>query len=329
VRFALACNRSGNYPTGENRPEDEFEEFDSPQTVQAIAEAIESFGHKVKILEADKTFPAALSRGKFDIVFNIAEGLSGRAREAQVPAVCEMLGIPYVGSDPVTLGVTLDKNLAKSVLSGIVPVPKGRLIRNESEIDLSDFTFPVFVKPNAEGSSKGIRNSSRIDNLSAAVERIRSLLQEYRGAVLVEEFLEGPECTVGILGNASPRIVAAMEIAPKIVPNEYFVYSLETKRDFKNQVEYHVPPRLFSKQSDLLYENALKAFVALDCRDFARIDFRFDRHGIPKFVEANPLPGLAPEKSDFVILAQRVGIEHAALIGAIVKEALTRLGISS
>jgi len=240
-----------------------------------------------------------------------------------------MLGIPYVGSDPVTLGVTLDKNLAKSIVSGIVPVPKGKLIRNEGEIDLSDFSFPVFVKPNAEGSSKGIRNSSRIENLSAAVERIRFLLQEYRGTVLVEEFLEGAECTVGILGNASPHIVAAMEIAPKIVPIENFVYSLETKRDFTNQVEYHVPPRLPSKQLELLYQNALKAFVALDCRDFARIDFRFDRNGVPKFVEANPLPGLAPEKSDFVILARRVGLDHTALIGAILKEAFLRLGISS
>ncbi len=328
MRFALACNRSTHYQVGSDRPEDELEEFDSPETVDAIAQAIASFGHDVKILEADKTFPEALARGRFEFVFNIAEGLSGRARESQVPAVCDMLGIPYTGSDAVTIGVTLDKDLAKRVLTGIVPVAKGKLFRNPDEIDLGDMTFPLFVKPNGEGSSKGIRNASKIENHRGAKKRISELIDQYAGPVLVEEFLGGPECTIGVLGNENPRIIGIMEIRPKHVPIESFVYSLETKRDYLNQVEYHAPPGFPKKTIVQIEKIVLNVFRALECRDFARVDIRLDDSGNPKFLEVNPLPGLAPIKSDIVILSRLIGLEYRKLIGEILEHALHRNGFS-
>ncbi len=327
MRLAVACNRSNRYSLESGQPEDQFEEFDSPETVDAIAKAIETCGHTAKILEADSAFPAALKRGKFDFVFNIAEGLSGRCRESQVPAVCEMLGVPYSGSDAITLGVTLDKDLARRTLHGIVPMAGGRLIRSAHEIDLSGLTFPIFAKPNAEGSSKGIRNTSRFDSPVEAKPRIKDLLEEYRCPVLVEEFLPGLECTVGVIGNAPARVIGMMEIAPRNVSPDQFVYSLETKRDYLNQVEYHIPPRLPPESLRRIEELALRAYRGLECRDFSRIDVRLDSRGNPCFLEANPLPGLSPVKGDLVILSKASGLTYEQLISEILAVSFQRYGL--
>ncbi|MBI3037443.1 D-alanine--D-alanine ligase, partial [bacterium] len=234
MRLALACNRNTNYKKEDGKPDDSFEEFDSPETVDALAQTIASFGHDVEILEADLTFPEALSRGRFSFVFNIAEGLKGRSREAQVPALCEMLGIPYSGSDPLTMGITLDKNLAKKVVGAQLPTPIGRIFRSTKEIDFSGIPFPIILKPNAEGSSKGVRNASRIDDPDSARALAEILFKDYSVPILAEEFLGGPECTVGVLGNANPSVISIMEISPKKVPTDQFVYSIESKRDYQN-----------------------------------------------------------------------------------------------
>lgn len=328
MRLALAVNRSTSYQPTAGAPDDEYEEFDSPETVQAIADTIAGFGHQVEILEADRTFPRMLEAGRFDFVFNISEGLSGRSREAQVPAVCDMLGIPFTGSDAVTMGLTLDKDLARRVVVGPdVRVAPGRVFHRPDRIDLRGLRFPVFAKPNAEGSSKGIRNSSRLASEAEARERIARLLQEYRGPVLVEEFLPGAECTVGVLGNREPRVVGIMEIAPRQKRVEEFVYSLETKRDYLNQVDYHVPPRFPPATVAAIEKTALTAYEALGCRDFARIDIRLDGAGVPHFIEANPLPGLSPVKGDMVILARGAGMEYRELIGRILDLAFIRAGV--
>lgn len=329
MRFALACNRNNQYQASEHLPDDEFEEFDSPETVAAIAEAIESFGHNVTLLEADKTFPEALARGRFEFVFNIAEGLGGRCRESYVPAVCEMVGIPYTGSDAITIGITLDKNLAKKTVADVVPVAIGRVFHRPGDIDLSGLNFPLFVKPNAEGSSKGIRNASKLTDPKKTLGIIKKVMKEYRGPVLVEEFLPGHEFTVGILGNERPQIIGIMEIAPKNVPVEEFVYSLETKRDYLNQVEYRIPPQLPKRILAKIEKVALNVFKALDCRDFSRVDVRLDADQEPHFLEVNPLPGLAPVKSDIVILSKACGLPYRDLIGKILHFALARHGFKA
>jgi len=327
MRVALAVNRSDRYQSGFGGPDDEFEEFDSPETAAAIANTIESFGHTVDVIEADSTFPETLARGKYDFVFNIAEGLRGRCRESQVPAVSEMLGVAYSGSDAITLGVTLDKELSKRVVADRVPMANGRLFKNPRKIDLTGLTFPILVKPNAEGSSKGIRNTSRIADPEGAKERIAELIEAYNGPVLAEEFLPGLECTVGVVGNDMPRVIGAMEIAPRNVPLEEFVYSLETKRDYLNQVDYHIPPRVSPETLKQIYKVAIEAYKALECRDFARVDVRLDAAGRPRFIECNPLPGLSPVKGDLVILAKASGMTYRELIGEILEVSFARQGL--
>lgn len=332
MRLALACNRSHLYQPADGQPEDQFEEFDAPETVDAIAQTIASFGHTVETLEADHTFPEHLKTGRYDLVFNISEGFKGRCRESLVPAVCEMLHVPYTGSDPLTMAISLDKNMAKKVLTGLIPLPAGRVFCSARDLDrpgaLDGLAFPALIKPNAEGSSKGIRTFSRVENLTKAREVILWALNEYKGPALIEEFLPGVECTVGVVGNETPRVIGIMEIAPKKVAQEHFVYSLETKRDYKNQVEYRIPPQLPESTKKAIEEVALGAFRGLDCRDFCRVDVRLGADGMPRFIEVNPLPGLSPIKSDLVILARGMGIEYPDLMKMILDAAFKRLGLS-
>lgn len=324
MRLALACNCSDHYQTADGQPDDQFEEFDASETVEAIADAIRRHGHAVEILEADRTFPAALERGGFEFVFNIAEGLHGRCRESLVPAVCEMLELPYSGSDAITMGITLDKDLARRNVAGRVPIAAGRVFSDPAKIDFTGLAFPLLVKPNAEGSSKGIRNRSRVADPESARREVLEMLKSYPGPVLVEEFLSGPECTVGVLGNAEPTVLGVMEIAPRHIPVDQFVYSIENKRDYKNQVDYHVPARFAPALLEEIKTAAIEAFKALDCRDFSRFDFRLGGDGKPRFIECNPLPGLSPIKSDLVILSRGMNVSYHDLIGRILDNAFSR-----
>ncbi len=185
----------------------------------------------------------ALREMRPDFVFNIAEGEGGRCREAHVPALLEMLGIPYLGSDPLTLCVTLDKAVAKRLVSSEgFPTPRFRTFRSEDEVAGLDLAYPVIVKPAYEGSSKGVRLASRAFSPADVRKMVSFVTREYFQDAIVEEFIPGPEVTVGLVGNGNPRVVGIMEIIPKLVPREEFVYSLEVKRDWENQVEYRCPP---------------------------------------------------------------------------------------
>lgn len=308
--------------------DDKYEEFDSEETINALANEIRSFGHNVEILEANSFLPQILLNNKFDFIFNIAEGFHNRNRESLVPALCELLQIPYSGSDPTTMGLTLDKHLAKIVVSSYnVPTARGKFITTCDNIDFSDLNFPIIIKPAFEGSSKGIRNSSKVNNEDEAKKIIEFIFSNYKNKVLIEEFLDGPECTVGIIGNENPEIIGIMEIAPKQIKLENFIYSLETKRDYLNQVEYYVPPRFDIQTIKKIEKFAIDAYKALECRDYARIDFRLDSNNNPYFLEANPLPGLSPYKSDLVILAYKNNISYHQLIEKILTTALTRVGL--
>jgi D-alanine-D-alanine ligase len=326
VRVGLAYNVKPADPPA-HLPEDAFEEYDSEATVGHICDALASLGHEVRRLPAGRGFPDALREAMPDIVFNIAEGEGGRCREAHVPAVLEMLGVPYVGSDPLTLSVTLDKPVAKKlVASDGFSTPAFRVFRSPGEFDGLPFPFPVIVKPAFEGSSKGVRLSSRATTEPQAREMIRFVTETYRQEALVEAFVPGAEVTVGVLGNDPPRVVGMMEVAPKTVPPSEFVYSLEVKRDWQNRVTYRVPPALPPPVLAEVGRCALGAYRALGCRDFSRIDFRLDAAGSPQFIECNPLPGLSPGYGDLPIMAERMGIPYLSLIGEILSHALRRVG---
>jgi D-alanine-D-alanine ligase len=244
VRVGLAFNVKPA-DTPDHLPEDAFEEYDSEATVAHIENALSRLGHDVRRLPAGRGFVDAVRDAAPDIVFNIAEGEGGRCREAHVPAVLEMLGVPFVGSDPLTLCVTLDKPVAKRLVEHEgFPTPPFRTFRSAEEFDSLPFPFPVIVKPAFEGSSKGVRIASRATSLDQAREMVGFVTQTYRQEAMVEAFVPGAEVTVGVLGNDPPRVAGMMEIVPKTVSPSEFVYSLEVKRDWENRVAYRVPPAL-------------------------------------------------------------------------------------
>ena len=326
MRVGLAYNVKPADPP-EHLPEDAFEEYDSEATVGHICDALRGLGHDVHRLPAGARFVDALRDARPDIVFNIAEGEGGRCREAHVPAVLEMLGVRYVGSDPLTLAVTLDKPVAKKLVSyeGF-PTPAFRTYRSVAEFRELPLDGPVIVKPAFEGSSKGVRLSSRATDYAQAREMVRFVTETYRQDALVEAFAPGAEVTVGVLGNDPPRIAGMMEIVPKTVPREEFVYSLEVKRDWENRVSYRIPPELPEAALAEIERCALGIYRVLGCRDFSRIDFRLDAGGTPQFIECNPLPGLSPGYGDLPIMTGRMGLPYPSLIGEILSHALARQG---
>ena len=327
MRIGLSCDLKESVVLGADSPEDALEEYDSTETVAIIKLSLEEAGHRVLILGGGREFLSNILREDVDIVFNIAEGRgSYRSREAQVPAILEMLDIPYSGSDPQCLSVCLDKPLTKKLvtLAG-VPTPRCRTIIDEDEmakVDWRNFSFPVIIKPAYEGSSKGVRSSSLVDNQAQARDVVCHLLDHYRQPIMVEEFIDGDELTVGMVGNCPPTVVRIMRILSR-QKNEHFVYSLEVKRNWQQLVDYECPARLGEKTIREITEYSRRAFTTLGCRDFARLDFRISADGIPYFIEINPLPGLGTY-SDLVIMAKKTGVTHEELIRSIFDAARQR-----
>jgi D-alanine-D-alanine ligase len=322
---------------GGDGPDDRFEEFDKPETIEAIADVFRGEGHEVVLLGDGAEFLVRVIDDRPDFVFNIAEGEGvGRCRESRVPAVLEMLGIPYSGSDPLTLAASLDKDVAKRLVKPRVAVAAGVAISPDVEplealprlAELAGFVgFPLILKPAFEGSSKGIRGRCLAGDIVEATTIYRELRRAYRQPILAEEFVVGDEVTVGLIGNGpAVEVLGAMRVRPK-QPTENFVYSLEVKRDWARRVDYEAPARLSPSALESLTKAAVDAYQALGCRDVARIDFRV-RSGVPTFLEANPLPGLSPESSDLVILARGHGISYEDLIRRILNAALARVGLA-
>lgn len=327
MRIGLSYDLKSNVPLDEASPEDALEEYDSRETVELIAAALTAAGHSVVLLGGGREFLENILREPVDIVFNIAEGRgNSRSRESQVPGVLEMLGIPYTGSDAHCLTVCLDKPLAKKLVAAEgVATPQWQLITDEEalgKVSWEQFPFPAIVKPAYEGSSKGIRLTSVVDSLSQARAEVSRLLEAYQQPVMVEQFITGDEVTVGIIGNAPPRVVGIMRIVPR-KRDGHFVYSLEVKRDYLNLVDYECPPKLAEEVKERIALSSLKVFKVLGCRDFARLDFRVSPEGIAYFLEINPLPGLG-SYSDLIIMAQKLGWTHQGLVQAVLEAALKR-----
>lgn len=333
MRIGLSYDLKNKVPQPQEKAEDALEEYDSQETVDAIAAAIETQHHSVVKLGGGREFLQNILVQEVDLVFNIAEGLGNyRSREAQVPSVLEMLGVPYSGSDPLCLALTLEKPLAKRLVSFAgVATPRWQVITDAKqlkEIDSAQLPLPAFVKPAHEGSSKGIRMTSRLERPDQIVSAVSELLEYYRQPVMVEEFIDGEEITVGLVGNSPPRIVGIMRVVP-LKKTGYFVYSLEVKRDWESLLTYECPAQLAPRVLQDIADSSLRAFEALGCRDFARMDFRIGPDGTPYFLEVNPLPGLNPKSGDLPIMARKVGWNYEGLISAILGAALQRCGVAS
>lgn len=308
-------------------PDDADEEFDSPHTIEAIAGVLRGRGHDVVLLGDGREFVERVLALRPEFVFNFAEGHGiSRSREARVPAVLELLGIPYTGSDPFTMAVTLDKQCAKKLVSlAGVAVPRGFALPADAPAEIvpvEQLPFPLVIKPAWEGSSKGIRNKCLVRDPAAVPDVVNELRRDHPQTILLEEYIDGVEVTVGMLGNDPPQVLGVMSVEPNQA-SEHFIYSLEIKRDYRRLVTYRCPAQLPPEVLQTVETSARTVFHELGCRDVSRIDFRV-RGGIPYFLEVNPLPGLNPDDSDLVIMAQLLGWSYERLVCAIVDAAFTR-----
>ena len=322
VGFAFNVKRVTPDLSGEG---DDEAEYDSPKTLQAIREAIASYGHEVVDLEATSDLPIQLASTPVDVVFNIAEGFKGRNRESQVTALLELLDIPYTGSDPAALSVSLDKALAKRMVRthGIL-TPDYLVLHTGKERLPKEVGFPLLVKPVAEGTSKGVTKRSVVHDEAELREVAREMIAKYRQPALAEEYIGGREFTVGMLGERRPRVLPPMEIVFLDRDDPTPIYSFEMKQDWNDKIRYEVPAHLSERELDRLERASRECFAALGCRDVARVDFRMDAEGRLYFIESNPLPGLTPGWSDLVLIAQAAGIEYRGLIGEILSFAIRR-----
>lgn len=319
----------------EGKADDWQEELDSPKTIEALRQAITSLGFQVSLLGNGPNLVKGLidTANPVQLVFNIAEGtIPGRAREALVPAVCQLLGVPCTGSDPATLGVALDKAWTKRIVrEAEVPVPRGLVVPPGSsaphETDLAAqglSSFPLLVKPAWEGSSKGIRTRSLVRNREELDAAITECQGQYGQPAMVEEFIAGDEVTVGLLGPGDPWI-GVMRIVPRQKPQD-FVYSLEVKRNWQEMVRYEAPAELPTETYAKLRQYAGRIWKELGLRDISRMDFRI-RAGEPVFLEVNPLPGLDPVTGDLCILARGHGLEHRDILRRVIGSCLRRHGL--
>lgn len=305
---------------------EEVMEFDGAGTIAGIAAALRKLGHNVDEVGSGVELARRLAAGqRWDLVFSIAEGVRGRSREAQVPALCELFDQPYAFSDPLTCSLTLDKALAKRVVRDCgVPTAPFVVIADCSEANAVSLPPPLFVKPVAEGSSKGVTARSLVQCRSELEPVCRELLARYRQPLLVETFLPGREVTVGVVGHGdSARLVGVMEVIFRPTA-EAEAYTAVNKGEYEDRVAY----RLVTDEplGDQAGAYALAAFRALGCRDAARVDLRCDAAGIPNFLEINPLPGLDPDRSDLPILTRLAGGTYASLLDEIVRSAAARGG---
>lgn len=321
LRVGLTFNLK-QAPSGQNG--DAEAEFDSPETIAAIKDAIASYGHEVVELQATPELPSLLPAQNLDLVFNIAEGIEGRARESQVPALLELLGIPYTGSDPTALSLALDKGLAKRLVRQAgFHTPAGMVMNTGKERIAAELQFPVIAKPMHEGSSKGIFQANVAENEAELRELAREGLEKYRQPVLVESYLPGREFTVGLLGEKRPRVLPPMEVVFADKTERYPVYSFAHKFHGRD-IRFEVPAKIDHALHKELERAARGVFIALGCRDVARIDFRLDTEGRVNFVECNPLPGLTPGFSDLCVIAEAAGIDYRGLVGEILAPAIRR-----
>ncbi len=329
MKIALTCNLKKE---DDSKPPDYFSEFDSQETVNAITSALETKGHNVDFIDVEQpnlfTF---FKKNRVDMVFNIAEGKTGRYRESEVPAILDYLNIPYTGSNTLSLAVALNKALTKKILKAEgIPTPAFQIFSKGNEKLDAALRFPLIVKPNYEGSAKGINKTNVVHSPRELFDKVRETIDFYKQGVLVEEFIEGRELTVGILENGKAQVLPILEIDFSTCSGsgEYF-YSWRMK-EYQGNAEmgltptFHCPAKLDAETERKVKEAALKTHSAIGCLDISRTDIRLSRDNIPYVLEINPLPGLDPKESNFPIMAYAAGMTYEDLIEGILLNAYKR-----
>jgi D-alanine-D-alanine ligase len=299
-------------------------EFDQIETIIGIEQALLKAGHTTeRIGNLNSLLKELIAGNSWDMVFNICEGLYGIGREAQVPAILDAWCIPYVFSDPMVLSLTLNKGMTKRVIRDIgLNTPSFVILETQQDIGSIDLPYPLFVKPNAEGTGKGISDKSKVNNRTELEAISKILFGKYKQPLLVETFLPGREFTVGIVGTGrKAKAIGTMEVI--FGPNaSSAVYSYYNKSNYHEMMDYAVPEKSVSDECEIL---ALSAWRGLGCRDGGRIDVRYDKEGIVSFIEVNPLAGLNPVDSDLPIIGYKHGISYNELIAMILESAIERV----
>ncbi|MFH0870452.1 MAG: KamA family radical SAM protein [archaeon] len=333
MRIGVVFNLKKEAAKGQ--PDDLYAEFDDIDVPMAIKSAIDKLGYETELLEANDDLFEKLRAGNFNFVFNIAEGMNGSARESQVPALLDILGIPFTGSGVLTQAITLDKARTKEVLFyHRVPNPRYQLFNHWDEPVNPNLRFPLFVKPNAEGSSKGIRNNSLVNNDKELKKMVKFVVTTYKQPALVEEYLDGREFTISIIGNPG-KVLPIVEITFDYLPpnvNKFDSYEVKWYWDNPNNPIDPVvcPAKVDDNLKKSIEEVALKAYSVLGCVDLTRLDIRLDRDGVPNVIDVNALPGLMPDPLDnsrFPKSCYTAGMTYDQIIATVLSEAMKRQGM--
>jgi D-alanine-D-alanine ligase len=325
VKVGLSYDLRDDY-LREGYGEEETAEFDRQDTIDAIAGALAELGYEPCPIGHVRALMTKLAAGeRWDVVFNIAEGLYGLGREALVPALLDAYRVPYVFSDPAVLGLALHKGLCKHVVRDLgVPTAPFVVVTRADELRRIELPYPLFAKPVAEGTGKGISAASLLAGPADLERFVPTLLERFAQPVLVETYLPGREFTVGIVGTGTEaRVLATMEVV-LAGSAEAGSYTYENKEHYEDRVHYRRPEAPIEQAAAAV---ALEAWRGLGCRDGGRVDLRADAAGVPNFVEVNPLAGLHPVRSDLPIACSLVGIRYRELIDAIMRSALGRIGL--
>jgi D-alanine-D-alanine ligase len=351
MHVALLANLKKNAPIWPGMSPDHWDDLDSEKTIQEIVTALESGGHRVTFLEGDASLRDSLQKTRPDICFNICEGHFGDAREAQVPALLEMLRIPYTGSKVLTLALTLDKPMTKRVLAyHQLPTPTFQTFERTDETLDADMQFPLFVKPSREGTGMGVSAESIVHSDAELRTQLRRLFERYDQPVLAERFIDGREVTVGVVGNLTSPVAWRLpedEEAPRMSRGLHFfpplevdmsrypaeekgVYTSRIKVELAEDFHYLCPAPLPSETVEELNWLTAATFRITGCLDVARVDFRLDAsdNNKPYILEINPLPGLNPKYSDLCIEAKADGWAYEELVNRILDEAIERYELS-
>jgi D-alanine-D-alanine ligase len=332
LRFGLVYDLLGSFPRSRDDPPDVDAEFEPEATVALLEAAVRHLGHVPLRLGNPHGLLATLGKGELqalDVALSIAEGTRGRDREAWAPVLLQMAGVPHLGSDALTLSATLDKAWAGRLVAarGVAVVPQ-TVAGSGAEAEVLELpdTWPLFVKPRSEGSAMGITAASRVEDRAALVRAVERIVREYRQPAVVEAFLEGPEFTVTVVGNAPPRALAVLQRALEET-SRIGVHALERHPAPGGQWRHVLPGVLDAELETRLQQLAVDAYRALECRDFARADFKLDAEGRPYFLEMNPLPTFAPDAS-FGILAELQDRPVHELVAEVLDLGLVRLGLA-
>jgi len=343
LRVALLYNLKSHMSVPDDAPEDALAEYDSEETAQGLKSALESGGHEVIPLEGDESLLDSVRQVKPDICFNICEGLRGDARESHIPAILEMLGIPYTASKVLAHAISLDKVMAKRVWrdSGLPTAPFQTFYRGDEPLD-AGMEFPLFVKPSREGSGMGISDRSVVRDEKALREQVRWAIRTYRQPALVETYLPGREFTVGLFGNTLAageksmsnlyddrgfHVLPVMEIDVSHLSPSEKLYTGYIKSEMPLGPKYLCPAPIHNELARTLQRLAVRAFEAIGALDVSRVDFRLGADGKPYLLEINTLPGMNPTYSDIVLAARGESLPYNTLILEVLRLAAHRHGL--